>query len=187
MTLIGRLVHSAALSVRPCFWSMAQTGLSSPVARPAASFFTAATSRKNSRIGFAGAPPQRSPGGNVGHHAGRRGDLGAGADLQMSGDAGLSAERGEIADHARSGNAGLRHQNGVTADDDVVADLHEIIDLRAFADHRVAIGAAVDGHAGADLDVVLDDDPADLRHLEMAARRRGRSRSRPGRYGRPDG
>ena len=28
-----------------------------------ASFFTAATSRKNSRIGFAGAPPQRSPAG----------------------------------------------------------------------------------------------------------------------------
>ena len=27
---------------------------------------------------------------------------------------------------------------------------------------------AVDGRIGADLDVVLDDDPADLRHLEVA-------------------
>ena len=63
----------------------------------------------------------------------------------------------------------LRNQNAVPADDDVVADLHEIIDFRALADDRVAIGAAVDGRAGADLDVVLDDDAPDLRHLEMPA------------------
>ena len=58
----------------------------------------------------------------------------------------------------------------MAANDDVVADLHEIVDLRALADHRVAVCAAIDGHAGADLDVVLDDDPADLRHFEMAPR-----------------
>ena len=55
------------------------------------------------------------------------------------------------------------------ADDDVVPDLHEIINFRAFADHRILKSAAVDGCIGADLDVVLDDDPADLRHLEVAA------------------
>ena len=54
--------------------------------------------------------------------------------------------------------------------DDVVADLHEIVDLGAFADDRVAIGAAVDRRPGADLDVVLDDDAADLRHFQMALR-----------------
>ena len=57
--------------------------------------------------------------------------------------------------------------------DDVVADLDEIVDLGALADHRVAAGAAVDRRVGADLDVVLDDDPADLRHLEVAARAHG--------------
>ena len=47
----------------------------------------------------------------------------------------------------------------------VVADLDEIVDLGALADHGVADGAAVDGRVGADLDIILDDDPADLRHL----------------------
>ena len=53
-------------------------------------------------------------------------------------------------------------------DDDVVADLDQIVDLGAFADDRIAVAAAVDRRVGADLDVVLDDDPADLRNLQMS-------------------
>ena len=52
---------------------------------------------------------------------------------------------------------------------DVVPDLDEIINFRALADDRVLKGAPIDGRIGADLDVVLDDDPADLRHLEVPA------------------
>ena len=51
---------------------------------------------------------------------------------------------------------------------DVVADLDLIVDLGALADDRVAIAAAVDGGVGADLDVVLDDDAADLDDLDVA-------------------
>src|SRR3972149_9329641 len=54
------------------------------------------------------------------------------------------------------------------ADADIVAYLDQVVDLGALADHGVANGAAVDGGAGADLDVVLDDDAPDLRHLEVA-------------------
>ena len=50
----------------------------------------------------------------------------------------------------------------------VVPDLHEIINFRALADHRVAQGAPVDGGIGADFDIVLDDHSADLRHFQMA-------------------
>ena len=57
--------------------------------------------------------------------------------------------------------------------DDVVRDLDEVIDLRPLADHRVAARAAVDRGVGADLDVVLDDDAADLRHLQVALRAHG--------------
>ena len=57
----------------------------------------------------------------------------------------------------------------MAADDDVVGDLNQLVDLGSLADDRVAVGAAVDRRPGADLDVVLDDDAADLRHLEMAA------------------
>src|SRR5208282_4638017 len=46
----------------------------------------------------------------------------------------------------------------------------EIVDLRPLPNHRVPIRAAVDRDARADLDVVLDDDATDLRHLEVAAR-----------------
>ncbi len=109
-------------------------------------------------------------GGNVAHDAGFGGDLRAGADLEMARQPRLTAEGGEVADHGRAGNARLRDENAVAADDDIVADLHEIIDLRPLADDRVAIGAAIDRRAGADLDVVLDDHAADLRHLEMPAR-----------------
>jgi hypothetical protein len=54
------------------------------------------------------------------------------------------------------------------ADHHVVGNLHQIVDLRAFADHGVAVAATVNGAVGADLDVVLNDDAPGLRHLEMA-------------------
>ena len=50
---------------------------------------------------------------------------------------------------------------------DVVADLHEVVDLGAGADPRLAHRGAVDGGVGADLDVVLDHHRADLRHLDV--------------------
>ncbi len=61
----------------------------------------------------------------------------------------------------------------VSADAHVVGDLHEIVDLGVFADDRVGHGAAVDGRVGADLDIVLDDDAADLRNALRAGRAGG--------------
>jgi hypothetical protein len=63
----------------------------------------------------------------------------------------------------------------MAADLDVVTDLHLVVDLRPLAHHRVAIGAAVDGGVGADLDVVLDDDAADLGDLHVPARSHGKA------------
>src|SRR5580704_18671652 len=111
-------------------------------------------------LGWRAGPPLA--GGNIGHHAGCRGDLGARADRQMPGNARLTAEGGEIADGARSRDAGLGDQHRVAADDDVVADLHQIVDLCPLADHGVAVCAAVDRYASADLDIVLNDDATDL-------------------------
>src|SRR5260370_4482517 len=56
------------------------------------------------------------------------------------------------------------------ADGHIVADLDLIVDFRAFADHGVAQAAAIDGRAGTDFDVVLDQDPTGLRDLQMALR-----------------
>ena len=46
-------------------------------------------------------------------------------------------------------------------------------------------GAAVDRRVGADIDIVADDDPPELRDLDRAFRDRARSRTRPGRCARP--
>ena len=55
----------------------------------------------------------------------------------------------------------------MAADDAVVTDLAKIIDLGPFADNGVANSAAVDARARADLDVVVNDDAADLRDFRV--------------------
>src|SRR3974390_338789 len=67
-----------------------------------------------------------------------------------------------ISRHSRLSN----HQTA-TSDADIVTDLNQIVDLGTFADHGVADDAAVDGGASPNLDVVLDDNAPDLRHLEL--------------------
>src|ERR1700687_1459691 len=56
------------------------------------------------------------------------------------------------------------------ADCHIVTDLDLIVDFGAFADDGVAQTAAIDGRSGTDFDVVLDQDPAGLRHFQMAVR-----------------
>src|SRR5664279_2127164 len=78
------------------------------------------------------------------------------------------SQHNEILKRRTAGNSHLRHQNTVPADAHVMADLNQVVDLAALADHGVANGPAVNRGAGADFDVVLDDDAPDLRHLEVA-------------------
>ena len=90
----------------------------------------------------------------------------------MVGDADLTGEHGEVADRNAARYADLRDNQAMAADRAVVSDLHEIIDLRAFTDHRIAGSAAVDSGVRTDLDVVLDDDAPDLRDFLVTLRRR---------------
>jgi hypothetical protein len=62
-----------------------------------------------------------------------------------------------------AGDPGLRDEQAVRADPAAVADDDELIDLRPLADDGAAQRRALDRAARADLDVVLDDDVADLR------------------------
>ena len=52
---------------------------------------------------------------------------------------------------------------------DVVGDLNEVINLDAVGDARGVECSPVHGGVGADLDVIADFDPTDLRELPMAA------------------
>ena len=53
-----------------------------------------------------------------------------------------------------------------------VRDHDVIVDFGAFADNRRIVSAAVDRRAGADFNVVLDDDGAELRRKHVNAGRR---------------
>ncbi len=55
------------------------------------------------------------------------------------------------------------------ADPHVVRNLDQVVEDAAVADHRVLERAAIDRAVRADLDVVADDDPAELRNLDPAA------------------
>ena len=71
------------------------------------------------------------------------------------------------ADAAGARDARLGDDDRVRADHGIMADLHEVVDLRPAADHGLAERRAVDGGVGADLHVVLDDDPAHLGDLAV--------------------
>src|SRR5262249_42421091 len=83
--------------------------------------------------------------------------------------AGFGAHHDVVAELGRAGDAALGHDDAMPSDHDVVGDLHQVVDLGAVADHRVSERAAVDGGVGADLDVVADDDAADLGPLAPAS------------------
>src|SRR5215471_4830505 len=99
------------------------------------------------------------------------GDLGALTDRDMVVDADTGAKDHEILDCHTARNSGLRHQHAMTSNGNIVADLHQVVDLGALPYDGVAIGPSVDGAASADLDVVLNDDAPNLRHLHVAGGR----------------
>ena len=67
------------------------------------------------------------------------------------------------------GDADLRRHQHVAADGDAVGNLHEVVDLRAGLDSRLADGWSIDGRVRAELHVVFDDDSGDLRDLLVRA------------------
>src|SRR5207244_12087107 len=112
-------------------------------------------------------PGDLGAGRDILRHAALRRELRAVADRDVVGDADLAAEHHAAADARRARNAGLGRDDAALADLDVVRDLHEVVDLRAAPDDRGAEHRAIDRRVGADLHVVLDEDPAHLRDLTV--------------------
>ena len=108
--------------------------------------------------------------GNVIHHAGLRADRDLVANLQVPGQPGLRRDDGVAAEPGAAGYAALPDEQAVLADDDVVRDLHEVVDFRAAPDDGRAERAAINARVRANLDIVVNDDVADLKHLAMLAR-----------------
>ena len=86
----------------------------------------------------------------------------------------LAGEDAVLADFGGAGYAALGSHHGVVADLDIVGDLAEVVDFHAVADDCGLHLGLVDRRAGADLDIVADDDIADvLDLLPCAVRKRG--------------
>ncbi len=90
-------------------------------------------------------------------------------DGEMAADPHLPAEHDVVANLRAPRDADLRGHQHVAPDDDAVGDLHEVVDLRARLDARLADGGTIDGGVGAELDVVFDDDCRDLGDLLVRA------------------
>ena len=83
----------------------------------------------------------------------------------MTRDAHLPGEDAAVLDPHRARDANLRHEQAQPSDAHVVPDLHEVVDPRPRADHRVIDAAAIDRRVRADLHVRLDDAAPDVRNL----------------------
>src|SRR3954468_15147099 len=90
--------------------------------------------------------------------------------LQMAEDERGSAERAIPADVRAPRNGDAAGHGGVRAYADVVADLDLVVELDALLDHRVVYRPAIDGGIRADLHVVVDAHPSDVRNLDPALR-----------------
>src|SRR5262249_53361978 len=106
---------------------------------------------------------------HVGHHTASRPDDCALADRHIVREPNLSGQDDAILDDDAAGDAALRDDNAVATYPHIVSDLHQVVDLGAFANDSIAIGAAIDGGAGADFHVVLNDDATDLQHFTVTA------------------
>jgi hypothetical protein len=69
-------------------------------------------------------------------------------------------------------------EQAVATNNDVVGNLGQIVDLGVLADNGVVERAAVDARIGANGDTVLEDDTAELRNVDDAARARRRPKTR---------
>ena len=108
-----------------------------PPPRRLASRASMASSRRHSSTGRPACRPCALPAATSFVGMGRRRNLRARADLDVARRSRLPAHDDEVAKLGRTRNTGLGHDHAMPADHHVVPDLHEIINFRALADHRV--------------------------------------------------
>src|SRR5690242_498636 len=113
----------------------------------------------------AGDAAHRLVGRQVPRNTGLGADHDVVADLDVPGDADLPAHDNMVADLGATGDADLGNDHAVLAQDAVVGDLHQVVDLAPPPDPGHLEGRPVDDGVGADLDVVLHHHDADLRDL----------------------
>ena len=136
--------------------------------RISGSLATAAIWSLACRIGTAGAPSISTPASTSFETPAFEQMHGSIADMNVVANANLPGHDDVIAGRGAAGDADLRANEVVSTETAVVGDHHQVVDLRPFADHRRAVGAAVDRRRGADFDVGGDFDIAKLGRQQMS-------------------
>src|SRR5580692_6681289 len=90
-------------------------------------------------------------------------------DLRMIADTDLPADDATITDLGTSRDTDLGRDDDIRSYDIVVADVHQVVQLRTRADHGLVQSSAIDGAIRADLDVVPNHQFTDLRKFVITA------------------
>jgi hypothetical protein len=85
----------------------------------------------------------------------------------VAGNTDLACKNGVRANFATAANGILSDYNAMFVDDDIVGDLYQVINLGASADFGVSERAPIDSAVGPNLDVIFDDDSANLWDFPM--------------------
>src|SRR3954471_12782111 len=75
---------------------------------------------------------------------------------------GLSTDADEILKDGRARNTDLSGEGAAAADDDVVCDVHQVIEARTRTDHSVSVRSPVNRRVGSNLDIVCKDHAAQM-------------------------
>src|SRR5260370_941432 len=90
-------------------------------------------------------------------------------DCKMANDPDLSGHHHFFSDAGAAGIAGLGGDDGMLSNNDVVRDLHEIVDLNALLDPGPTESSSINGCVCPDLDVVVDLNNSELRNFLVTA------------------
>src|SRR5712692_6852587 len=102
-------------------------------------------------------------------HAALRRDLDVVRDVQVIDNPYLAGQHHMVPEDGAAGDPSLGADDGVLSDATGVADLDEVVDLRAASDAGLADGSAIDAGVGLDLDIIFDHDSAGLDDLVVRA------------------
>ncbi len=80
----------------------------------------------------------------------------------MSSQTGLSPDLDEILKDGGTRNGGLGYDNATPAEDNVMSNLHKVIETRTGTNHRISRRSSIDRRIGAHLDIVFQNDSAKL-------------------------
>src|ERR1700752_2263541 len=90
---------------------------------------------------------------------------------------GLPPDLDEILKDGRTRNTDLGYDDATSAEDNVVSDLHKIIEARTGADHRILRRSSIDRRIGTNLHIVFENNPTKLGSRQKSGIGGGKSKS----------